>query len=410
MRYATKLLFLIPVSLSIASCASFDEGNNASGDLASASAPKSLQTPNLGGSVSDFPVKIGEAYKIGNKSYTPADTPDYDEVGYASYYGAEMAGNQTANGEAFIPTAFTAAHKTLPLPSYVEVTSLDTGRTILVRINDRGPFANDRLIDLSEGAARQLGITGQGITGQGVAGVRVRRVNPPEQERTILRSGMSAAERISTPDGLLNILRAKLKALPQPAAPVRTARAVTPSNAGLSSVPLQGGIDAGAPYEGGDSSDGRFVREGSAPGATRQANTSRPPRGATPTSPPPTQPQKSLDEFIREGGSASPTYEESAPTQRQNTRTAQARAVQPVQPAQAAQPEYAAGGTYVIQVAAFSDKERAIDFARKIRAAVDFTGTAYRVRYGPFNSEAEAQSGLATVQKRGYREARIFRQ
>jgi rare lipoprotein A len=70
------------------------------------------------------------------------------------------------------------------MPSYVEITALDTGRTILVRINDRGPMTNDRLIDLSEGAARQLGIVDKGTTG-----VRVRRVNPPENEKSALRAG-----------------------------------------------------------------------------------------------------------------------------------------------------------------------------------------------------------------------------
>src|SRR3546814_14674210 len=74
-------------------------------------------------------------------------------------------------------------HKTLPLPSYVEVTALDTGRTILVRVNDRGPMVTDRLIGLSLGAAEQLGIA------DGVTAVRVRRTNPPAAERRLLRAG-----------------------------------------------------------------------------------------------------------------------------------------------------------------------------------------------------------------------------
>src|SRR3546814_10286294 len=97
-----------------------------------------------------------------------------------------------------------AAHKTLPLPSYVEVTALDTGRTILVRVNDRGPMANDRLIDLSRGAAEQLGLA------DGVTGVRVRRVNPPKAERLRLRAGKAVPDRLATPDSLLAILRRKL--------------------------------------------------------------------------------------------------------------------------------------------------------------------------------------------------------
>src|SRR3546814_5946229 len=74
---------------------------------------------------------------FGGVTYTPIDVADYDEVGYAGWYGDDLAGKPTANGEIFDPASISAAHKTLPLPSYVEVTALDTGRTILVRVNDR---------------------------------------------------------------------------------------------------------------------------------------------------------------------------------------------------------------------------------------------------------------------------------
>jgi rare lipoprotein A len=165
-------------------------------------------------SVSDIPVKLGSPFTVGTTTYTPEDTSNYDEVGVAGWYGKELQGNPTANGEAFVSGAITAAHKTLPMPSYVEVTALETGRTILVRINDRGPMTNDRLIDLSEGAARQLG-----ISEQGVAPVRVRRVNPPEQDRAVLRAGQSAAARLDTPESLLKVLRDKLAKMPKPEAP-----------------------------------------------------------------------------------------------------------------------------------------------------------------------------------------------
>ena len=148
---------------------------------------------------------IGAPYAVAGVTYTPEDTLNYDAVGYAGWYGEELQGNKTANGETFMPMAITAAHKTLPLPSYVEVTALDTGKTILVRINDRGPFANDRLIDLSRGAAEQLG-----IIGEGAAAVRVRRVNPPEQDRALLRARQRVAERLETPAALLAPLRATL--------------------------------------------------------------------------------------------------------------------------------------------------------------------------------------------------------
>ncbi|AUW60249.1 septal ring lytic transglycosylase RlpA family lipoprotein [Sphingobium sp. SCG-1] len=145
-----------------------------------------------GSQVADLPVKIGAPYTIAGVTYTPSDVRNYQAVGLASWYGEELNGNRTANGERFEPSAISAAHRTLPLPSYVEVTALSTGRTILLRINDRGPFTQAREIDLSRGAAEQLGILGGGATA-----VRVRRVDPPEAERAVLRSGRRVAERPS---------------------------------------------------------------------------------------------------------------------------------------------------------------------------------------------------------------------
>lgn len=139
--------------------------------------------------VSDYPVKIGRPYSVRGTTYRPADLPAYDAVGMASWYGRE-SGNQTANGERFRVKGISAAHTVLPLPSYVEVTALDTGRTILLRINDRGPFSRGRILDLSRGAAEQLGIKAKGY-----AAVRVRRVEPREKDRARLRKGKPVAER-----------------------------------------------------------------------------------------------------------------------------------------------------------------------------------------------------------------------
>ena len=136
--------------------------------------------------VSDTPVRIGKPYTVRGVTYVPAADPNYDMLGYASWYGEE-SGSQTANGERFRPDAVTAANKTLPLPSYVEVTDLDTGKRIIVRVNDRGPFATGRVIDLSRGAAEQLGVRKKGI-----ARVRVRVVEPPEKVRKRLRDGEAA--------------------------------------------------------------------------------------------------------------------------------------------------------------------------------------------------------------------------
>ena len=136
--------------------------------------------------VSDTPVRIGSPYTVRGVTYVPAADPTYDMLGYASWYGDE-SGSQTANGEHFRPEAVTGANKTLPLPSYVEVTDLDTGKRIIVRINDRGPFATGRVIDLSRGAAEQLGVRRKGI-----ARVRVRVVQPSEKDRARLRDGKAA--------------------------------------------------------------------------------------------------------------------------------------------------------------------------------------------------------------------------
>lgn len=155
--------------------------------------------------VSDTPVRIGPAYVVRGRTYVPAADPDYDFLGYATWYGAE-SGNRTANGEKFRPGWVTAAHTTLPLPTYVEVTSLDTGRTILVRVNDRGPFAGKaRILDLSRGAAEQLGVRAKGL-----AAVRVRAVTPPEKDRDALRHGRPARERPRVDEGVLRQLRAQL--------------------------------------------------------------------------------------------------------------------------------------------------------------------------------------------------------
>ena len=156
--------------------------------------------------VSDVPVRIGKPYAVRGTTYVPAAQPDYDMLGHASWYGAE-SGNRTANGERFRVKAVTAAHTTLPLPSYVEVTALDTGRTILVRVNDRGPFAAGRIIDLSRGAALQLG-----MERQGTVPVRVRVVDPPEKERARLRAGKGVAERPRVPETTLAQWRARLAA------------------------------------------------------------------------------------------------------------------------------------------------------------------------------------------------------
>lgn len=152
--------------------------------------------------VSDVPVRIGAPYKVRGQTYVPAAQPGYDMLGYASWYGNE-SGNTAANGERFRPQWITGAHTTLPLPSYVEVTALDTGRRILVRINDRGPFSGRaRIIDLSRGAAELLG-----TRAKGKAPVRLRVADPSERDRAALRKGKPAKALSPLPPRALAALR-----------------------------------------------------------------------------------------------------------------------------------------------------------------------------------------------------------
>lgn len=293
--------------------------------------------------VSDVPVMLGEPFKVGDVVYRPEDRADYDDVGYAAAYAEPPRGNATANGEAFNPNAITAAHRTLPIPSYVEVTSLETGRTILVRVNDRGPFSNDRLIDLSDGAARQLGIAGAGRTP-----VRVRRVNPPQQERAVLRQGGSAAERLESPMMMLTALRRKLGITPTPpmAAAATAPRPGNPAPAAIASTPI--------------------------------------PPSIVEQTPPAPKLAVASEDLVAEAA-----------------RTSEPEPKRPV-------PAIATGGKWFVQLGAFSNKPRAETLAKKAGARVDAVGSLFRVRLGPYANEAAANESLRSIKAKGYPEARIL--
>ena len=106
--------------------------------------------------------KVGQPYEVDGQWHTPREQPDYDRTGLASYYAEDFHGRRTSNGEIFDMWSLSAAHPTLPLPSYVYVTNLENGRTLLLRVNDRGPYVNNRLIDVSRSAARYLGFEPRG--------------------------------------------------------------------------------------------------------------------------------------------------------------------------------------------------------------------------------------------------------
>ena len=269
-----------------------------SGCIPGGNAPSRVAAPVTNGPAADYPVVIGEPFTIAGETYTPSDQLNYDAVGYALVLQDEGAG-------------VTASHKVLPLPSYAEVTSLESGRTILVRVESRGPMVNDRLVGLSRAAAAQLGVTGTNS-----APVRVRRVNPPEPERAMLRTGKPAPERMETPQPLLKVLTRKL----------------------AENSPLSAGKPAPPPAE-------------NPPAAV--------PAPAPATQLPPPAPPRKND--------------------------------------------------LVVQVAAFSSKNRAEAAAAKMGANVSKPGQYWYVRLGPYTTQADASAGLAEARAAGYGDARIQR-
>jgi rare lipoprotein A len=115
---------------------------------------------------------IGKPYVIGSRLYVPQENPNYRAEGFASWYGPDFHGKRTANGEFFNMHSMSAAHPTLPLPSYLRVTNLSNGRSIVLRANDRGPYHRNRIVDVSVKAADMLGFSKHGI-----ARVRVEYVS-----------------------------------------------------------------------------------------------------------------------------------------------------------------------------------------------------------------------------------------
>lgn len=185
-------------------------------------------------------VKIGQPYQVMGVWYYPKDDRGYDEVGIASWYGPGFHGKSTANGEPYDMDGITAAHKTLPLPSFVEVTNLQNGRRQLVRVNDRGPFVSDRVIDLSRRTAQLLG-----VDRAGTAKVRVRRVYPSVREiAAIMPGGRTAPVMVAAaapaPPPRLTVVNRTPRAIPQPiVAPAESVvRTVALPDFGAPAVPV----------------------------------------------------------------------------------------------------------------------------------------------------------------------------
>ncbi|MCL2893241.1 endolytic peptidoglycan transglycosylase RlpA [Brenneria tiliae] len=272
-------------------------------------------------------------YSVKGKTYRVIKNPqNFSETGLATWYGEEASGNQTAIGEVFDPNGLTAAHPTLPLPSYVRVTNLSNGRRLVVRVNDRGPYTPGRIIDLSKAAGDRLNISNNTkvkvdfinvaadgtLSGPGTIGTRVAKQSFALPDRPSLGAG----------------------ALGTPTA----ADAYTPAEA-----PAIGNNSASTPADnaapqGGASSGGGFL---GAPSAL--------PAGVIETAPAPS--------------AASPAAASAAPT---------------------------ADGRYVVQVGALSDRQRAQEWLRTLRERfhvagdIASSGGLYRVQLGPFQNRQQA--------------------
>ncbi len=162
LRLLARLAALAACSLALANCSGGLSGkfNPKYGVAASARVVEPGEPVPKGGGT----YRVGKPYTIAGKTYVPEEDTHYTAEGMASWYGDDFHGRYTANGEIFDMNGISAAHPTMPLPSYARVTNLKNHKSIIVRVNDRGPYANNRLIDLSVKTAKLLGFYGQGLT------------------------------------------------------------------------------------------------------------------------------------------------------------------------------------------------------------------------------------------------------
>jgi peptidoglycan lytic transglycosylase len=166
-RVAVRGAVAVSLLCALAACNTTSSSSNKYGVTASPRVvPFGQPVPDGGGYY-----KVGRPYKVAGEWYHPKEDVGYDKTGRASWYGSDFHGRRTANGEIYDMGGLSAAHPTLPLPTYARVTNLENGRSVVVRINDRGPFAHDRLIDVSKRTAEVLD-----FHHDGTANVRVQYV------------------------------------------------------------------------------------------------------------------------------------------------------------------------------------------------------------------------------------------
>jgi rare lipoprotein A len=188
--------------------------------------------------------RVGPPYEANGRWYVPTPEPGYEQTGMASWYGSQFHGQRTASGETFDEDALTAAHPTLPIPSLVQVTNLENGREVIVRVNDRGPFVGERVIDLSRGAATVLGFQDAGH-----ARVHIRYLGP-------------APRRVNS-EGAPAPASTQLPAAPAPAPAEEGPHSLLPLQQAVETSELAGGpVDEARPYAPPPAVGGYFVQVG----------------------------------------------------------------------------------------------------------------------------------------------------
>lgn len=199
----TPLAVAISAVLGLSACAETELAVHTAKQISRAEFGGSARAPRSAGTY-----KVGSPYRVGEVWYYPKVDYTYRATGIASWYGPGFHGRRTANGEIYDQSALTAAHPTLPMPSIVRVTNLENGRSVKVRVNDRGPFKNGRIIDLSRRAADLLG-----FRAKGTAKVMVEIVE--DESRRLTLAALSAEAAADAPDAV-PLIPVSARALPAP--------------------------------------------------------------------------------------------------------------------------------------------------------------------------------------------------
>lgn len=373
-----QLIFLVLISVTLAACGG---GNSGSGRSPVA--------------MTDGEYKVGSPYRVAGQRFVPREDWNYNETGIASWYGPNFHGRPTANGERFDQNLFTAAHTTLQLPVHARVTNLENGRSVIVRINDRGPFVSDRIIDLSRAAAEELD-----MIRAGTARVRVEVIGRAPLD-------VSSADAREVMSGEANARRYASNARREDRNVSRRSRRQereAEENRSFAEVIPQTPVAIERPVMAA-SSAATYTATNTAPATVASAYPDTPVALEPPTSAPNaapanramTQPHAAIPE--RNYAAADPQYAVRPPST----------------PVAIAAP---APGSIYVQTGAYLVEANALEVAEALDAgamgqvaSVDPAWINdrlfYRVRLGPFASPEEASAALRQVASRGHASARI---